>query len=84
MPVMKITKGCRTGRRAAPVYHVISGTGTITLGQETHALRPRSVAVSPAGVMHSLEAGPGPELEFVVLGVPPMSIDDERVRPMRG
>ena len=58
--VVKITKGTphlHTGYDE--VYYVLSGTGTITLGQETHPLRPGSVAVIPAGVPHSLEAEPG-------------------------
>jgi quercetin dioxygenase-like cupin family protein len=65
------------------VYYVLSGTGTITLGQETHPLRPGSVAVIPAGVPHSLAAEPGQELEFVIFGTPPMTMDDERARPVK-
>ena len=56
---------------------------TITLRQEVHPLRPGSVAVIPKGVPHSLEAEPGQELEFVIFGTPPMSIDDERARPRK-
>jgi len=65
------------------VYYVLAGTGTITLGQDTHPLRPGSVAVIPAGVPHSLEAEPGQELEFVIFGTPPMTMDDERARPVK-
>jgi len=39
--------------------------------------------VIPAGVLHSLEAGPGQELEFVIFGTPPMVMDDERARPSK-
>jgi quercetin dioxygenase-like cupin family protein len=42
------------------------------------------VAVIPAGVPHSLEAAAGEELEFVIFGTPPISIDDERARPRKG
>jgi hypothetical protein len=63
---------------------VVSGNGTITLGQEAHPLRPGSLAVIPAGVPHSLEADSGQELEFVIFGTPPMAMDDERARPVRG
>jgi antitoxin component of MazEF toxin-antitoxin module len=42
------------------------------------------VAVIPAGVLHSLEAEQGQELEFVIFGTPPMAIEDERARPRRG
>ena len=82
--VVTITKGTphvHTGYDE--VYYVLSGTGTITLGQETHPLRPGSVVVIPAGVPHSLEASSGEQLEFVIFGTPPMSIDDERARPVK-
>jgi mannose-6-phosphate isomerase-like protein (cupin superfamily) len=83
--VVKITKGTphlHTGYDE--VYYVLSGAGTITLGQDTHPLRPGSVAVIPAGVPHSLEAAAGLELEFVIFGTPPMTIDDDRARPRKG
>jgi mannose-6-phosphate isomerase-like protein (cupin superfamily) len=57
--VVKITKGTphvHTGYDE--VYYVLAGTGTITVGQETHPLRPGSVAVIPAGVPHSLAVEP--------------------------
>ena len=83
--VVKITKGTpHLHQGYDEVYYVLAGMGTITLGQEVHPLRPGSVAVIPAGVMHSLEAGQGQELEFVIFGTPPMSIDDERARPRKG
>jgi mannose-6-phosphate isomerase-like protein (cupin superfamily) len=82
--VVKVSKGLpHVHAGYDEVYYVLSGTGTITLGQETHSLRPGSVAVIPAGVPHSLEAGPGQELEFVIFGTPPMSIDDDRARPRK-
>lgn len=65
------------------VYYVLSGTGTITLGDETRPLRPGTVAVIPAGVAHSLAADDGETLEFVIFGTPPMAIDDERARPKK-
>jgi len=82
--VVKITKGAphvHTGYNE--VYYVLSGTGTITLNQETHPLRLGSVAVIPAGVPHSLEADPGTELEFIIFGTPPMAIDDDRAKPKK-
>jgi len=83
--VVKITKGMpHLHQGYDEVYYVLSGTGTITLGEETHRLRPGTVAVIPAGVLHSLEATAGEELEFVIFGTPPMAIDDERARPRKG
>ncbi len=37
--------------------------------------------VIPAGVLHSLEALAGEELEFIVFGTPPMEMDDEQAKP---
>ena len=65
------------------VYYVLSGTGTITLGEETHPLRPGTVAVIPAGIPHSLVADDGETLEFIIFGTPPMSIEDDRARPRK-
>lgn len=83
--VVKVTKGTpHVHQGYDETYYVLSGTGTITLGQETYLLRPGSVAVIPAGVLHSLEAASGSELEFVIFGTPPMAIEDERARPRKG
>jgi len=81
--VVTITKGTpHVHQGYDEVYFVLSGTGTITLDQETHPLRPGSVAVIPAGVLHSLEASEE-ELEFVIFGTPPMVMDDERAKPRK-
>jgi quercetin dioxygenase-like cupin family protein len=56
---------------------------SITLGLETHPLRPGSVAVIPAGVLHSLEAMPGEQLALVFFGTPPMAMDDKWARPVK-
>jgi mannose-6-phosphate isomerase-like protein (cupin superfamily) len=83
--VVKITKGTpHLHQGYDEVYYVLSGTGTITLGQEVHPLRPGSVVVIPAGVLHSLEAGQGQELESVIFGTPPMAMEDERARSRKG
>jgi mannose-6-phosphate isomerase-like protein (cupin superfamily) len=82
--VVRVTKGTpHVHADYDEVYYVLSGSGTITLERATHPLRPGSVAVIPAGVAHSLEAGRGEELEFVIFGTPPMDIEDERARPRR-
>lgn len=47
--VVNITRGTPHLRRGYDeTYYVLAGTGTITLSQETHPLRPGSVAVIPA------------------------------------
>jgi mannose-6-phosphate isomerase-like protein (cupin superfamily) len=65
------------------VYYVLYGTGTITLGEERHPLRPGTVAVIPAGLPHSLMADDGEALEFIIFGTPPMAIDDDRAKPRK-
>jgi mannose-6-phosphate isomerase-like protein (cupin superfamily) len=66
------------------IYYVLSGIGIVTLDGKSYPLRPGSVVVIPAGVRHSLEATEGEELEFVIFGSPPISIEDERAKPRRG
>jgi quercetin dioxygenase-like cupin family protein len=63
------------------VYYVLSGEGQVTLDGVSNRLRLGSVVVIPAGVVHSLQADPGQELEFVIFGTPPLSITDERAKP---
>lgn len=66
--MVKITKGTpHVHQGYDETYYVLSGTGTINLGQEMHPLQPGSLAVISAGG-HSLEATAGHELEFVILG----------------
>jgi len=82
--VVKVTKGTthiHTGYDE--VYYVLSGNGTITLGEDVYPLRPGTVAVIPAAVPHSLDADPGEELEFIIFGTPPMTMDDDRARPKK-
>lgn len=80
--VVQITRGnqhLHTGYDE--IYYLLSGTGTITLDQHTHRLRPGSVAVIPAGVPHSLIADPGQTLQFVIFGTPPLPMDHPLARP---
>jgi mannose-6-phosphate isomerase-like protein (cupin superfamily) len=80
--VVKVTKGLTHIHPGYDeVYYVLSGTGTITLDAEVEQIRPGSVVVIPARVPHSLEADEGEQLEFVIFGTPPVTIDDERARP---
>jgi len=82
--VVRVTSGLAHVHAAYDeVYYVLSGQGTITLDEQTHALSPGTVAVIPAGVVHSLEADPGSDLEFIIFGTPAMAIDDERARPKK-
>ena len=80
--VVRVSQGLpHVHRGYDEVYYVLSGTGAITLGQVAHPLRPGTVVVIPAGVSHALPAHPGEELEFIIFGTPPMTMDDDRARP---
>lgn len=82
--VITVTEGgLHVHRQYDEVYYVLSGTGTVTIADEEHPLRPGTVVVLPAGTPHALRAAPGTRLEFVIFGTPPMSIDDPRARPER-
>lgn len=82
--VVKITKGLpHVHEGYDEAYYFLSGTGTITLGDETSPVRPGTVAIIPAGIPHRLEAASGSELEFVIFGTPPIPMDDERARPRK-
>jgi quercetin dioxygenase-like cupin family protein len=80
--VVRITRGGRhLHTEYDETYYVLAGTGTITLGEATHALRPGAVVTIPAGLPHALDADEGSTLEFVIFGTPGMPIGDERARP---
>jgi mannose-6-phosphate isomerase-like protein (cupin superfamily) len=82
--VVKVTKGLpHVHQGYDETYYFLSGMGTIQLGEDQRAVRPGSVVVIPAGMPHSLEASAGQELEFVIFGTPPMSMEDERAKPRR-
>lgn len=80
--VVKVNKGLpHIHQGYDEVYYFLSGSGTITLGETTSRVEPGTVAVIPGGMPHSLEADPGGELEFVIFGTPPMSLEDPRAKP---
>lgn len=88
--VVRVTRGSTHYHRDYDeVYYVLSGHGTIIMSGDTDdsggrwQLRPGAVAVIPRGVAHEIIADDGQELEFIIFGTPPMSIDDPRARPLR-
>ena len=81
--VVTVTKGeSHTHSGYDEVYYLLSGTGSITLADETYLLRPGAVVVIPAGTPHALSADSDTPLSFVIFGSPPMSMADERAKPM--
>lgn len=82
--VVKVTRGTSHYHEAYDeVYYLLNGTGKLTVESTTYALRPGAVAVIPAGATHSLEGDGGAALEFIIFGVPPVCVTDDRARPRK-
>ncbi len=82
--VVRVTRGKPHFHRGyAEAYFVLGGRGRILLDGVEKALRPGAVVVVPAGTVHSLEAEGEEPLEFVIFGVPPVPIEDQRAAPRR-
>ena len=65
------------------VYYFLSGAGVITLDKKSYPVRPGAVVVIPAGMIHSLKSDSNEPLEFIIIGTPPMPIEDDRARPLK-
>ena len=82
--VVSVTQGSEHYHEAYDeLYYVLSGKGSITIDGKTSTLRPGAVVVIPRGQRHSLAAEGGDPLEFIIFGMPPMAIDDDRARPRK-
>jgi len=82
--VVKVTRGTPHYHEGYDeVYYVLNGTGRLMVESTAHALRPGAVAVIPAGTTHALESADGSPLEFVLFGVPPVSVSDDRAKPRK-
>ncbi|MDT8389412.1 MAG: cupin domain-containing protein [Lentisphaeria bacterium] len=82
--VVTVSRGGEHYHRAYDeVYYVLSGTGHMWLGGETHSLSPGTVAVIPAGIPHSLEADSDGDLTFIIFGLPGIAIDDPAATPLK-
>ena len=82
--VVCVTKGGTHFHRAYhEVYYILSGTGTLTMDTHVHKLRPGAVVNIPAGTVHALESDGDAPLEFIIFGTPPMSIEDDRAKPIK-
>lgn len=82
--VVRVTEGGAHYHLAyEETYYFLSGSGTLTIEQETFAVTPGTVAVIPSGKVHALVSNSGEPLEFIIFGTPPMSIDDARAAPRK-
>lgn len=54
------------------LYYVLSGSGEVTVGEETHAVSEGDLVLAPAGVPHGLKnTGLVPMVALVVFAPPP-------------
>jgi mannose-6-phosphate isomerase-like protein (cupin superfamily) len=82
--VVRVTQGSdHFHKEYDEVYYFLSGNGTITLDEHVYPVRPGAVVVIPAGTVHSLLSDSKNELEFIIFGIPPMSIEDDGARPIK-
>lgn len=82
--IVSVTQGSEHFHKAYDeAYYFLSGTGTITLEGKTDSVRPGTVVVIPAGVVHSLMSDSDQPMEFIIFGRPPISIEDDRARPLK-
>jgi mannose-6-phosphate isomerase-like protein (cupin superfamily) len=59
-----VAPGCALGGAAHgqdEIYYIVSGRGTLRLGEETHPIKPGTVVYIPAGCFHALNNSDGGE-----------------------
>ena len=82
--VVRVTQGGAHYHQAyEETYYFLSGSGTLTIEQETFAVETGTVAVIPSGKVHALVSDSETALEFIIFGTPPMSIEDARAAPRK-
>ncbi len=82
--VVSVTKGEKHYHKAYDeVYYFLSGKGSITLDENIYPVRPGTATVIPAGMVHSLLSDTDEPLVFIIIGTPPMSIEDDRAMPQK-
>jgi len=65
------TKGAAHKHDVEHCWYILSGTGTLTMGDKTYAIEPEMAVFAPAGVTHSVNVDPGQDLTYVVVYAPP-------------
>ena len=52
-------------------WYILSGRGTMFMGEKSFAMEPDMAVYAPADVLHRIEVGPEEDLTFVVVYAPP-------------
>ncbi len=82
--VVRVTKGGEHFHLAYDeTYYFLSGKGALTIDKKTFPVKLGTVAVIPAGMVHSVLSDSDDPLEFIVFGTPPMPIDDYKAIPQK-
>ncbi len=81
--IVSVTKGEEHFHKAyEETYYILSGQGTIILDGDTWEIEAGAVVYIPAQMPHSLASTSCDPLVFIIFGTPPMSIEDDRARPI--
>ncbi|GAB4338938.1 MAG: cupin domain-containing protein [Desulfobulbaceae bacterium] len=71
-------------RRTEEIYHVIRGTGVMTLGEEVFSIGAGDTICIGPGRLHRVENTGDEPLEFFCCCAPPYSHEDTEIQPERG
>ena len=65
------TQGAAHKHDVEHCWYILSGTGTLMMGDQSYAIGPEMAVFAPAGVMHSVNVDPDQDLTYVVVYAPP-------------
>lgn len=65
------TKGSAHKHDVEHCWYILSGKGSMTMGDKTYRIEPETAVFTPAGVMHSINVDPEEDLTYVVIYAPP-------------
>jgi mannose-6-phosphate isomerase-like protein (cupin superfamily) len=64
-------KGSAHKHEVEHLWYILSGKGTMSIGEKTFRIGPAMAVYAPAGVLHEIEVGPDEDLTYVVVYAPP-------------
>ncbi len=65
------TEGAAHKHDVEHCWYILSGKGSMRMGDKTYKIEPQMAVFTPAGVMHSINVDPGEDLTYVVIYAPP-------------
>jgi len=67
----KGVKGDAHKHEVEHLWYILSGKGTITIGDKSFEIGPEMAVYAPAEVLHRVDVGPDEDLTYVVIYAPP-------------